>query len=368
MRPSIIMMTMIELARVAAYTTQYDVKRHSCEFDCSFLWKSDTIPCCIRGYIVSAKLSFAAAATLTLVSSQASALNARTWISGKGSDAAGCGPIAAPCRTLQFAHDQTSAGGEIDVLDPAGYGALVITKAINVINEGVGVAGALATIGGNAITVNAAAADAVVLRGLAIEGAGFGANGVVFNSGGSLTIANCLVQGFAGASNTAGNGISLRHTSGTPSVFITGTTASNNGFVGVFYQPTGSGGGTLAIEHLTAAHNQYGVAVYTGSSTGQLSMSITRSTASNNTVLGFQVYGPSQGVNNLLASLDTLAASHNGKGIYLDGRASVYLTGNTALTNKSYDLEAGNSVTMVTSSNNHFRSTSSSGPVTLPPF
>ena len=55
--------------------------------------------------------------------------NVRTWVSGKGVDQAGCGPIANPCRTLQYAHDVTASGGEIDVADGAGYGAVAIAKA-----------------------------------------------------------------------------------------------------------------------------------------------------------------------------------------------------------------------------------------------
>ena len=59
-----------------------------------------------------------------LLSTHAFAANNRTWISGKGVDQAGCGPVATPCRTLQYAHDNTNAGGEINVLDPAGYGSV----------------------------------------------------------------------------------------------------------------------------------------------------------------------------------------------------------------------------------------------------
>ena len=102
------------------------------------------------------KPAFLASATcvaMLLAAPAASALNARTWISGKGVDQAGCGPAASPCRSLQYAHDQTSAGGEIDILDAAGYGSLVITKAISIVNDGAGLAGVLAA-GGRAIEIN----------------------------------------------------------------------------------------------------------------------------------------------------------------------------------------------------------------------
>ncbi len=94
----------------------------------------------------------------------------RTWVSGKGTDSGAC-TRAAPCQTFAFALTQTAAGGEIDVLDPAGYGTVTITKAISIVNDGVGVA-AIGTASGNGITINAGASDSVHLRGLTIEGIG----------------------------------------------------------------------------------------------------------------------------------------------------------------------------------------------------
>ena len=70
--------------------------------------------------------SFLIAAAAATAWTPASAANLRTWVSGRGADQAGCGPIATPCRTLQYAHDNTTAGGEINVLDAAGYGSLAI--------------------------------------------------------------------------------------------------------------------------------------------------------------------------------------------------------------------------------------------------
>lgn len=99
------------------------------------------------------------------------ALNNRTWVSGSGTDAAGCGPIATPCRSLQHAHDQTNVGGEIDVKDSAGYGSVVINKAITILDDG-SIAGVLAAANASAITVSAGATDDVFLKGLTIEGAG----------------------------------------------------------------------------------------------------------------------------------------------------------------------------------------------------
>src|SRR5437016_3814619 len=94
----------------------------------------------------------------------------RVFVAAQGSDSNLC-TFAAPCRTFQRAHDVVAANGEIDVLDPAGYGALTITKAISI--QGHGFAG-IAAPSGNAITVNAAGAAVVNLRGLLIDGVGSG--------------------------------------------------------------------------------------------------------------------------------------------------------------------------------------------------
>ena len=235
------------------------------------------------------RTAFALSALSIAFAGSAHALNARTWISGKGSDQAGCGPVANPCRTLQFAHDNTSAGGEIDVLDPAGYGAVTITKSISIINEG-GIAGVLAAAGGNAITINTGYGDAVVLRGLTVEGAKVGANGIVFTDGSALTIANCVVQGFVGTGN-AGNGIWIKHSSGSSTITITDTTASYNDYVGIVYSPTGAGGGQFSISRTIVSHNGYGLSVYGGDTTNNISAAVTGTQALNNKSFGFQFWG-----------------------------------------------------------------------------
>jgi hypothetical protein len=144
----------------------------------------------------------------------------RTWVSGKGTDAGPC-PVTAPCRTFAFALTQTAAGGEIDVLDPAGYGAVTITKAISIINDGVGVA-AIGAATGNGVTINAGANDSVHLRGLTIEGISGATNGILFNTGGNLAIENCVIRGFINA------GIAI--TPSTSSSFsVSNTIASDNG-------------------------------------------------------------------------------------------------------------------------------------------
>ena len=73
-----------------------------------------------------------------LSAAPAEALQNRTWVSGHGGGTA-C-TFALPCRFFTDAHTMTNPHGEIDVLDPANYGPVTITKAISIVNDGVGVA------------------------------------------------------------------------------------------------------------------------------------------------------------------------------------------------------------------------------------
>src|SRR5947207_7806855 len=55
----------------------------------------------------------------------------RTWVSGVGDDANPCSRTA-PCKTFAGAISKTAEGGEIDALDPGGFGAVTITKAMTI--------------------------------------------------------------------------------------------------------------------------------------------------------------------------------------------------------------------------------------------
>src|SRR3977135_1197347 len=74
----------------------------------------------------------------------------RTWVSGVGDDVNPCSRTA-PCKTFAGAISKTATGGEINCIDPGGFGAVTITKAITIscqVEAGVLVSGT------NAIIVN----------------------------------------------------------------------------------------------------------------------------------------------------------------------------------------------------------------------
>src|SRR5215472_5495954 len=91
----------------------------------------------------------------------------RTWVSGVGDDANPCSRTA-PCKTFAGAISKTAPNGEIDVLDPGGFGAVTITKPIRIEADGV-IAGVLVS-GTNGIVISAGPTDVVELRGLTFNG------------------------------------------------------------------------------------------------------------------------------------------------------------------------------------------------------
>jgi Right handed beta helix region len=127
----------------------------------------------------------------SLNSAQAATL--RVFVSATGNDSNPC-TVALPCRSFAAAQIALTAGGEIDVLDPAGYGQVFITKALSI--QGHGFAGVSVGSAADAITIDAGATDKVSLRGLLIDGAAIGRNGILFRTGGTLDIQDTVIRNF----------------------------------------------------------------------------------------------------------------------------------------------------------------------------
>src|SRR6201988_3525069 len=109
-----------------------------------------------------------------LASAPAHAQATRTWVSGVGDDANPCSRTA-PCKTFAGAISKTAAAGEIECLDPGGFGAVTITKSITInCAYNVGRGGVLVS-GTNGIVV--AGGTQVQLIGLDIDGITTGLSG-----------------------------------------------------------------------------------------------------------------------------------------------------------------------------------------------
>ena len=232
--------------------------------------------------IAFAFIALSLAMLLYVVPAQAQAT--RTWVSGVGDDANPCSRTA-PCKTFAGAISKTAAGGEINVLDPGGFGGVTITKSITISSEGFE-AGVLVS-GTNGIIINALSTDTVVLRGLDIEGLGTGLVGIkVLTTLGSLHVENCTINGFRG---TNGSGIEVATTSGTTLVFIDGTIVRRNGNgtgVGVFINPSGSAVVKASLNNVRLENNNAGLQVKNNSTT-----QVNNSIAAGNAFAGFSNAG-----------------------------------------------------------------------------
>jgi hypothetical protein len=169
-----------------------------------------------------------------LYAAPAQAQATRTWVSGVGDDVNPCSRTA-PCKTFAGAISKTATGGEISVLDPGGYGALTINKAITV-DGGTGSGwGSTLFSSVNGFIINITTnlpTDKVILRNLSINGAGttLGVNGIRFLDGASLTVENVHIFNFSG------NGIDVAQSQAC-SVFLKNVKITN-GAVGIKTQST----------------------------------------------------------------------------------------------------------------------------------
>ena len=151
----------------------------------------------------------------------------RTWISGVGDDANPCSRTA-PCKTFAGAISKTAASGEIDALDPGGFGALTITKSITLDGGGGQVASVL-TSGTNGITI-AGTGSVVTIRNLRIEGLGTSLGGIKLITGNELHIEHCFIHAFT-------NGIDIEP-GANANVFIDNTSSTDNSQNGLYVEPS----------------------------------------------------------------------------------------------------------------------------------
>jgi hypothetical protein len=253
----------------------------------------------------------------------------RTWVSGVGDDANPCSRTA-PCKTFAGAISKTATGGEIDALDPGGFGGLTITKAITLDGGGGQVASVLVA-GTNGITV-AAGTGVVILRNMRINGIGVGLDGVAFTSGSALLVENCEIFGFTQ------NGIHVATSTGTSNVVIQNTTVYNNTLGGIQVNPSG-GTADVAVIGSKANNNGFGVGVDTTIGSGTASVMFDRSTASENSGNGVQATGANSAI---LISNSELTYNLNG------GSATASATGSTFQNNVAAQNTTANLVGFTT--------------------
>lgn len=163
--------------------------------------------------------------------SLAQAQATRTWISGVGDDVNPCSRTA-PCKTFAGAISKTAINGEINALDPGGFGAVTITKSITL--DGTGTQAGILASGTTGIIINITdpkdTAKSVRIRGLAITGAVTGIQGIRVIAANSVSVENTVIDGFSK------NGIIVD----AGQVFVSNTTIRNNVVAGISVAPSGA--------------------------------------------------------------------------------------------------------------------------------
>lgn len=310
--------------------------------------------------------AIAAAMGAMLWSAPAAAQATRTWISGVGDDVNPCSRTA-PCKTFAGAISKTAAGGEINCLDPGGFGAVTITKSISLICDNT--QAGIVVAGSSAIVINSTTAY-VVISGLDLEGLGnapttAGINGVYVINAAAVHVRNTKIRGFrngyginfspqsgnsqlfvdnvtltenggSGSPTTTG-GITINPAAGfTGNATITNTQVVDNMNVGIRVDTTGIVGSAInaTIDNVTLSNDSAGILVKAPNGTGTVKFLLTDSRVTLNANQGIIVNGTPTSVN---ARVGGTSITGNGTGLMILNTAQLYSYGDNRLDGNGVD-------------------------------
>jgi hypothetical protein len=290
-------------------------------------------------------ISFALLATVfasTLLASPAQAQRDRVFVASYGSDSNPC-TFGSPCKTFQNAVDVVAAGGEVTAIDSAGFGPVIINHAVTITSPAGVEAGIAASAGGNAIFIQAGANDVVVLRGLTLEGAASGAQGIVFISGLRLEINNCAIRNYTYAGIDVG-------VAAETTILISDTIVSdvtNNQASGILLFASSGGAITAALDHVTVNSNWYGISAAAGE--GPVEVTIANSHIDNNIADGITLDGGPSGPANVFMKNVTLNQDYYG--ILIESYSTVWLSQVTQDTVSGFSSSGGAAINIASLNN-----------------
>ena len=204
----------------------------------------------------------------------------RTWVSGVGDDANPCSRTA-PCKTFAGAISKTAVLGEINCIDPGGFGAVTITKSITIDCSSTE-AGVL-TSGTNGIIINTTASDIVTLKGLDLEGLGTSISGINFIQGGTLHVHKCHIRGF----RAGGSGITFAPNTGAAELYVDDSYITDNGnsgtTAGILAKPTSAGNAFVSVNRTQVESNSAGIRADASATAGIIRGVVRDSMVSGNT-------------------------------------------------------------------------------------
>jgi hypothetical protein len=264
-----------------------------------------------------------ALAVFTL-SAPAHAQATRTFVSGVGDDLNPCSRTA-PCKTFAGAFSKTSINGEIDCLDPGGFGTLTITKSITI--DCSDSLGSVLASGTNGVTISIAinANDpfrTVRLRGLSINGSGAsgtigtrtGVRGVRILDAAVVEIEDSVIFDFTLA------GIQDARTSAGGKLLIRNTVVRD--VTGTGIAAGGAGLNNVSIENVHSVNNGFGIAAGTGNR-----VDIKRSVFSGNTTGVEADFNGQVGMDDSMVSGNTTGLSNSGIMLFANSTVAFNNTG-----------------------------------------
>ena len=295
---------------------------------------------------------------MTAFASPSLAQATRTWVSGVGDDANPCSRTA-PCKTFAGAISKTASGGEINCLDPGGFGAVTITKSITL--DCTGTMGSILNSGTNGIIVNDSVTASpntieVLVRGLSIDGAGTiaGINGVRFISGRSLVLQDVFIQ-----NETGQNGIVIEP-SGAAEFYAENVTVTD-GATGILLQPLGASGSVNAVLRNVRVQNNSSHGLFVSP---KATATIDRSAFSGNSN---GVVANASGANPAIVMLnDSVVSGNSIAGVRSNGASARVRVANSVITANQAGLTILNGGILNTYGNNRVDGNVTDGAFTAP--
>ncbi len=250
----------------------------------------------------------------------------KSFVASYGLDSNAC-TQGSPCRSFAHAVSVTDEGGEVIVLDTGGYGSVTIGKSISLIAPVGMYASITPSSGTHGITINAAAHDKVLIKGLTIKGTPGSVYGIRANTVGTLVVDSCFF-------NELGVGVGFTAPDSKLVILNSKFNGNSNYGVGIFNH---SGSVSVSMNKVEMVNNSVGFDLYpTG--TGNVSATVTNSLAINNT-LGFLNLDSSSGTS-VLNLEHCIAHGNSSYGVYSQNNSATDVTrlSNCTITGNTYGV------------------------------
>jgi hypothetical protein len=254
-----------------------------------------------------------------LFAAPAHAQATRTWVSGVGDDANPCSRTA-PCKTYAGAISKTAVNGEINCIDPGGFGSVTITKSLSIVCDYT--EGGVLAAGTFGFNINAPAGSIVTLKGQDVECVGTGTNGVqILGVGVTVHIHKTQVRSCRNSGGGNGNGVLVAPSSGAAKVFIADSYITDNGGTnqnaGILVRPTAGAQANVSVKNVSVEGNTNGIFMDGAGGGGAANVAVSKSVLSGNAANGISVFGTGAALNAMVD--DSLISSNAGNGVAAAG-------------------------------------------------